>query len=393
MLAGCTNKDGEKKDLSAIPEAIVSFFKKDGKAKNKDDGKPAKDDKAVKDKENTEKKADESSDTKKKTETKTSTDTKQKVEETHTGPSIAVFVPGIMADSPIYAMLADGVKNAVTQYNYDKKASDKAELYILEAGTNQAQWPAKITSLAATKKYDVIISSNPSLPELVKPIIKQYPKQKFILMDAELEGNPNVYTMRYNQYEQAYLTGYIAGLMSKNHKAALIAAQEYPVMNEVIYPYFEKGCKAAYAKTEVTIRIVGNWYDANKGAVIADSLINNGFDVLLPICGGASQGVINSAKNKGIYVTWFDNNGFEKAPGTIISSTTLKQKEMADIVTANYLAGILEWGKADMVGVADKYVAFVQDDPNYISTVPEKIRKKMSKVVHSIETGKLDVTK
>ena len=49
MLAGCTNKDGEKKYLSAIPEAIVSFFKKDGKAKNKDDGKSAKDDKAVKD--------------------------------------------------------------------------------------------------------------------------------------------------------------------------------------------------------------------------------------------------------------------------------------------------------------------------------------------------------
>ena len=399
MLAGCTNKDGEKKDLSAIPEAIVSFFKKDGKSKSKNDGKPSKDDKAVKDekgskdKGKTDKKATETDTSKKNTETKPSTETKPKVEETHTGPSIAVFVPGIMADSPIYAMLADGVKNAVNQFNYDKKTNDKAELYILEAGTNQAQWPTKLTSLAATKKYDVIISSNPSLPELVKPIIKQYPKQKFILMDAELEGNPNVYTMRYNQYEQAYLTGYIAGLMSKTHKTALIAAQEYPVMNEIIYPYFEKGCKAAYAKTEVTIRIVGNWYDANKGAVIADSLINNGVDVILPICGGASQGVINSAKNKGIYVTWFDNNGFDKAPGTIISSTTLKQKEMADIVTANYLAGILEWGKADMVGVADKYVAFVQDDPNYISTVPEKIRKKMSKLVHSIETGKLDVTK
>ena len=400
MLAGCTNKDGEKKDLSAIPEAIVSFFKKDGKAKNKDDGKSVKDDKAVKeekaskDKEKTDKKTGDSSDTKKKTETKTSSsEGKAKSEEEKTGPSIAVFVPGILADSPIYAMLADGVKNAVYQYNYDKKAGDKAELYILEAGTNQAQWPAKITSLAATKKYDVIISSNPSLPELIQPILKQYPKQKFILMDAEMEGNPNVYTLRYNQYEQAYLTGYIAGLMSKSHKTALIAAQEYPVMNDIIYPYFEKGCKAAYAKTEVSIRIVGNWYDANKGAVIADSLINNGVDVILPICGGASQGVINSAKNKGIYVTWFDNNGFEKAPGTIISSTTLKQKEMADIVTANYLAGILEWGKADMVGVADKYVAFVQDDPNYISTVPEKIRKKMSKLVHSIENGKLDVTK
>ena len=401
MLAGCTNKDGTKKDLSAIPEAVVSFFKKDGKAKNKKDDKTAKEDKSVKeskdtskDKDKTDKKASESADTKKKTDTKTSTsESKAKVEEEKAGPSIAVFVPGILADSPIYAMLADGVKNAVHQYNYDKKAGDKAELYILEAGTNQAQWPAKITSLAATKKYDVIISSNPSLPELIQPILKQYPKQKFILMDAEMEGNPNVYTLRYNQYEQAYLTGYIAGLMSKSHKTALIAAQEYPVMNDIIYPYFEKGCKAAYAKTEVSIRIVGNWYDANKGAVIADSLINNGVDVILPICGGASQGVINSAKNKGIYVTWFDNNGFDKAPGTIISSTVLKQKEMSDIVTANYLAGILEWGKADMVGVADKYVAFVQDDPNYISTVPEKTRKKMSKLIHSIESGKLDVTK
>ena len=400
MLAGCTTKDGEKKDLSAIPEAVISFFKKDGKAKDKKDDTVIKEDKSSKeskdtskDKGKTEKKASDSNNNKKKSETKTASETKVESKGESAGISIAVFVPGILADSPIYSMLVDGVKNAVHQYNFDKKTDKKAELYILEAGTNQAQWPAKITSLAATKKYDVIISSNPSLPELIKPILKQYPNQKFILMDAEMEGNPNVYTLRYNQYEQAYLTGYIAGLMSKSHKTALIAAQEYPVMNDIIYPYFEKGCKAAYSKTEVSMRIVGNWYDANKGAVIADSLINNGVDVILPICGGASQGVINSAKNKGVYVTWFDNNGFDKAPGTIISSTVLKQKEMSDIVTANYLAGILEWGKADMVGVADKYVAFVQDDPNYISTVPEKTRKKMSKVVHSIETGKLDVTK
>lgn len=305
--------------------------------------------------------------------------------------SIAVFIPGILADSPIYSMLVDGVTNAVEQFNYGKNDDEKTLVYVLEAGTNQAQWSSKLTSLAATKKYDVIISSNPSLPELVLPIIEQFPNQKFILMDAECAGNKNVYSVRYNQYEQAFITGYFAGLMSKSHKIALIAAQEYPVMNEIIYPYFEKGAKEAVKSTVCEFRIVGNWYDANKGAVIADALIKNGTDIILPICGGASQGVINSAVNNGAYITWFDNDGFDKAPGTIISSTVLKQREMADIVTANYLADLLLWGNADMVGVEDKYVSFIQNNQNYIDNVPEKIQKKMTKLISEIESGKYKI--
>lgn len=140
--------------------------------------------------------------------------------------SIAVFVPGIMDDSPTYAKLANGVKQAVEEYNANKDENSKCNLFIMEAGTNQAEWSDKIISLASTGKYEVIISSNPSLPDLVEPIIQQFPAQKFILLDAEKEGNNNINTVFYNQYEQAYLTGYIAGLMTKSNKLALIAAQE-----------------------------------------------------------------------------------------------------------------------------------------------------------------------
>ena len=323
--------------------------------------------------------------------TKTTEAVLEKAAATKSRPSIAVFVPGIMADSPVYAMLAEGVTAAVDNYNMDKADSEKAQLYILEAGTNQAEWSAKLTSLAAQQKYDVIISSNPSLPDLAVPILNQFPKQKFILLDAELEGNSNIFTVCYNQYEQAYLTGYIGGLMSETHKLALIAAQEYPVMNNVIYPYFEKGAKDADSKSTVEFRVVGNWYDANKASAIADSVIANGVDVLLPICGGAAQGVINSAVNAGVKVTWFDNNGFSRAPGTIISSTLLKQKEMSAIVTENYLSGLTAWGKADMVGIADRFVEFVQDDPEYIKTVPEKTRNKMADLINSISNGKVTI--
>ena len=303
--------------------------------------------------------------------------------------SVAVFIPGICADSPTYAMLRDGVIRAIDTFNDGKTMEQKSLLYILEAGTNQSEWPAKITALCAEQKYDVIISSNPSLPEIVEPILQQFPNQKFILLDAECSGNPNICTVCYNQYEQSYLTGYIAGLMSNSRRLGLIAAQEYPVMNNIIYPYFEKGAKAANSASTVDFRIVGNWYDANKGAMLADVLYQSGVDVILPICGGASQGVINSAVNNDFYITWFDNNGFDKAPGNIISSTVMKQEELSELMTMEFLRGKTEWGTAKMLGVKEGYVDFVQDDPLYEKTVPENIRNQMSGLLDDIKNGKL----
>ncbi|MCR4742991.1 MAG: BMP family ABC transporter substrate-binding protein [Treponema sp.] len=308
-----------------------------------------------------------------------------KTKEVVKAKSIAIFVPGIIDNSPVYEMLVEGVKEAVDGYNEEVEEAKNVKLFVMEAGTNQAEWGAKLLGLAASQKYDLIISSNPSLPELTLPIIESFPNQKFILLDANYQGNNNIYTVCYNQYEQSYLTGYIAGLMSKTHKVALIAAQEYPVMNNILYPYFEKGAKAANPLTSADFRLVGNWYDATKGAEIADSLISKGVDVILPICGGASQGVIKSAVEHNIYITWFDNNGFAKAPGRIISSTVMEQKKMAYEVTVEYIKEETEWGKADMVGLEKGYIDFVQDDLNYIQTVPEKIRNAMSSLISDIK--------
>lgn len=304
------------------------------------------------------------------------------------GKSIAVFVPGIIDDSPTYEKLARGVTKAVEDFNQTAGESEKINLFVMEAGTNQAEWGAKITALAAEQKYDVIISSNPSLPDLVEPIIQQFPNQKFILLDATREGNQNIYTVCYDQSQQGFLAGYIGGLMSKSGHLALIAAQEYPVMNEIIYPSFVKGAVAARADANVDFRVVGNWYDATKGAEIADAVIKNGVDVILPICGGAAQGVISSAVNNGVYISWFDDSGFKRAPGTIIGSSTVKQAEMAEIVTKQFIEGSVKWGSADMVGMQDGFIEFVQDDPLYISAVPQDIRDKMAALVADIVAGK-----
>ena len=117
----------------------------------------------------------------------------------------------------------------------------------------------------------------------------------------------------------------------------------------------------------------------------------NGCDVILPICGGASQGVIASAVNNGVYITWFDDNGFSKAPGNVISSTVMKQEELSKLVTTDYLNDKTQWGNAIMVGIQDGYIDFVQDDPLYTKTVPEEIRNQMAKLIDSLKNKTLSI--
>lgn len=303
--------------------------------------------------------------------------------------SIAVFVPGVTSGSPIYEMLVAGVK----------KAADEApgtQVRVIEGGFNQAEWESKITSLAATGAYDLIVSSNPAIPALCAKVSQRFPRQKFLLLDGRLTGNPNVYTLRYNQREQSYLAGYIAGLATVGgvpganaaKRIGLVAGQEYPAMNEVILPSYREGAKAVDPAIEVDFRVVGNWYDAAKGAELASSMIRDGADVVLTIAGGANQGVVQAASDAKAFVVWFDIDGYAVKPGTVIGSAVLRQDKAAYEQTRRYLAGTLPFGAAETVGVKDGYVDFVEDSAIYRTAVPAAARKRMNDIAEALRSGK-----
>ena len=109
------------------------------------------------------------------------------------------------------------------------------------------------------------------------------------------------------------------------------------------------------------------------------------------ICGGASQGVISSAVNAKIYISWFDDSGFSRAPGTIIGSSTVNQEKMAYLITKEFFEGKTPWGTAKMVGMQDGFIDFIQDDELYIKAVPEDIRQKMKTLVQDIISGNFKI--
>jgi simple sugar transport system substrate-binding protein len=304
--------------------------------------------------------------------------------------TIAVFIPGVMAGSAIYEMLADGVQKAAAEIG-------NAEVRIIEAGFNQADWESKLTSLAAEGNFDLIISSNPSLPALAEAVSKKFPKQHFLLLDGAISGNPRIYSMQYNQSEQSYMAGYLAVLVSlegeTEHSSAkkigLIAGQEYPAMNDVMLPSYEKGAKAIDADFEVDFRVVGNWYDAAKASELAADMIRQGSKVIFCVAGGANEGAVRAAKDAGAKIIWVDTNGYAVMPGTVIGSTILHQDTAAYEKTKLYLEGKLPFGKSEFAGLREGFVDFIEDDPLYISSVSEAVRGKQAAMIESIRSGKL----
>ncbi len=303
---------------------------------------------------------------------------------------IAVFIPGVLAGSPTYQMLADGVTKAVNEF-------DTATVKIIEGGFNQAEWQDKVTELAATGTYELIVSSNPALPEISRRVSNSFPKQKFLLFDGYLEGVDSIYTFRYNQYEQGFLAGHMAGLVTTSSmegantdlKVGLVAGQEYPDMNQAILPGFEKGAQWVNKDIQVDFRVVGNWYDATKAAEMANSMMKSGVDVILTIAGGANQGVLKTAQEHSTYVLWFDTNGYEKAPGKVIGSTAIRQEKAAYQKTKQAIKGEIRFGEADVVGVEQGWVTFLIDDPLFTSHVPEELITQQADILDKMQKGKV----
>ena len=320
--------------------------------------------------------------------------------QTGAGPSIVVFIPGVMAGSAVYQMLAEGALKAVEEFNRGINAggSDgEATITVIEGGFNQAAWENQITTLAASGEFDLIISSNPSMPDLLVPVLQRFPSQKFLLLDAEMAGNPNVFSLRYNQREQGFMAGYIAALVSLElsgpgggaRRLGLIAGQEYPMMNNVILPGFIEGAQAVDPDFTVDFRVVGNWFDAARAAELAAAMIRGGVNVLLPIAGGAGHGVVQAAEEAGAKIVWFNTNGYAIRPGTIVGSSILRQDLAAYQTVTAFLNGTLPFGQAEVAGAVDGFVDFVEDDPYFIAAVSPEIRARQAILTARIRSGEL----
>lgn len=311
------------------------------------------------------------------------------------GPSLSllVYITGVVAGSPPYTAMAEGALEFAA-------LRENVKVKVYEAGFNQAEWEEQLTALVATGEYDLVLGSNPSLPEICENIAKKFPSARFIITDAFLEGHPQIRTYLYNQFEQSLYLGYLAGLVTtsqmplanKELKVGFIAAQEYPLLNKHMVPGFLQGAQMVDPNITLDFRIVGNWFDANKVADLATSMINAKVDVFAIIAGGASQGLFKVAQTQGAYIVFHNEEQYDSAPGYVVGCGSMEQKKLVMEILETALVGEVEYGEASIVGLKEGYIGFFFDDPGYSDTLPKAIREKFELFMGQLKEGKIAYT-
>ena len=310
-----------------------------------------------------------------------------------TSLSVLVFITGVMAGSPPYTALAEGALAFSDMH-------DSVTVKIYEAGFNQAEWEQQLTSLVATGQYDVVLGSNPSLPEICERVGVRFPTQRFIITDAFYEGNDQIRTYLYNQYEQSLFLGYLAGLVTTSglphanpaKRIGFIAAQEYPLLNRHMVPGFLAGARMVDPAIELDFRVIGNWFDANKAADLASSMRSGGVDVFAAIAGGASQGLFKVAQQEGAYIVFHNTNEYQAAPGFVVGRGSMEQKKLVMNILDDVVAGTVAYGKASIVGLQEGYVGFHFDDPAYEQNLPQDIRDRFEVFMDQLQRNAISYT-
>lgn len=303
--------------------------------------------------------------------------------------SVGVFIPGVISGNPPYEMMANAARNLQTE-------NTNISIKIFEAGYNQAEWEEKLTSFTANGNYDIIVTTNPALPELCDRIEKSFPKQKFIITDAYYTNNTNIATYMFNQYEQSYILGYAAGLINISElpnitptdKIGFIVSQEYPLIVKHIIPGFLEGARLVNKNFKIDYRVIGNWYDATKTSELAASMIDGGVNVMDIIAGGAAIGAIKRVQNEHKYIVFHNIDEYDKAPGTILACGFIDQAKLTKEVILDAIKGEIDYGKAKVLGVKEGYVGLIENNNIYQKYMPNDIKKKLSDMIENIKSGK-----
>ena len=307
--------------------------------------------------------------------------------------SVLIFIPGMVAGSPTYEMMVEGALEFARE-------NDGIYIRIYEAGFNQAQWEEQLLSMVAGGGFDLVLSSNPALPEIAASVARVFPSQKFVITDAYYSGNPQIMTYFFNQFEQAFFLGYLAGLVSTSdmphansaRRIGFIAAQEFPMLTRHMVPGFIEGARRVDPAIELDFRLIGNWFDAGAAAELAQGMINAGVDVFTSIAGGATQGLIHAIRDRGAYAVFFNTNEYHQAPGLVVGSGIIKQRELTQEILASFLEGTIPFGTARTIGVREGYIDFIFDDPLFRDHVPVHIQERLAAFIDDFRSGRIEFT-
>jgi basic membrane protein A len=167
----------------------------------------------------------------------------------------------------------------------------------------------------AMQGQDLIVGEAFPVEAAMRKVARDFPKTAFLMGSSGKPVQPNFSTFDNYIQEPAYLTGMLAGGMSKSGKIGLVGGYPIPEVNRLMNA-FMAGAREVNPQVSFSISFINSWFDPPKAKEATFAMIDAGADVLY----AERFGVADAAKERGKLVIGNVINTQPQYPDQVIAS-------------------------------------------------------------------------
>lgn len=273
-----------------------------------------------------------------------------------------------------------------------ENAKSRGTLYDIITCQTQDQYLPTLKQLA-DEGYSIICATGFTFSDAITEIADEYPEQKFVIVDVDWVGRPNVKEFVFHEEEGSYLVGLAAAYQAQadgiaNPKFGFIGGVPGSTITKFEMGYIQ-GIKAVFPNAEVFDYYANDWGKPELAKTQAKNWYNMGVYAIFSAAGGTGNGTIAQAKEmqyagKNVWAIGVDSDQYADgvyAEGkSAVLTSMIKRVETATLMALHDYADGKFTGGVVNLALSDGGVDY------------SKANKALSiKVIDSIESAKKDI--
>jgi basic membrane lipoprotein Med (substrate-binding protein (PBP1-ABC) superfamily) len=241
----------------------------------------------------------------------------------------------------------------------------------------------------AEKGHTLIVGESFAVEAAARKVAKDYPKVSFLMGSSGKPQEPNFSVFDNYIQEPAYLSGLIAGGMSKSGKIGMVGGFPIPEVNRLMNA-FMAGVKEVNPKAEFSVSFINSWFDPPKAKEAAFAMIDKGADVLY----AERFGVSDAAKERKVLAIGNVINTQAQYPDTVVASALWHMEPTIEAALKAVKAGSFkaeDYGSFSMMKVKGSELSAIGTFEGKVpKAVMDKVRTRTGEILAGTFTVKVD---
>ena len=270
-----------------------------------------------------------------------------------------------------------------------KAAQARGEIeYVFSENVANADYE-RVMRQYAEKGHTFIVGESFAVEAAARKVAKDYPKISFLMGSSGKPQEPNFSVFDNYIQEPAYLSGLIAGGMSKSGKIGMVGGFPIPEVNRLMNA-FMAGAREINPKAEFTVTFINSWFDPPKAKEAAFAMIDKGADVLY----AERFGVSDAAKERKVLAIGNVINTQDKYPDTVVASALWHMEPTIDVALKAVKAGSFKAADYGMYSTmkfkGSELSAIGSFEGKVPKAVVDKVRARTAEILAGSFTVKVD---